>query len=66
MTNEIDKFKSKIRNTQKLKRDKLQFNIKEALLLEQEIAALQKRIDKLEVEALQRKTLTVDIVGRNF
>lgn len=66
MTNAIDKFKLKIRNTHRMKRNSVQFNLNEARELEREIKALQDRIDKLEVDALQQKTLTVDIVGRDF
>jgi len=66
MTSEIEKFKLKIRNTQKLKRTHVQFSLREAQDLDREIKALQDRIDKLEVDALQKQTLTVDIVGREF
>lgn len=66
MTNAVDKFKLKIRNTQRIKRNHVQFSLNEARELEKEIRALQERIDKLEVDALQQKTLTVDIVGRKF
>lgn len=66
MTNAVDKFKLKIRNTQRIKRNHVQFSLNEARELEKEIKALQERIDKLEVDALQQKTLTVDIVGRKF
>ena len=34
--------------------------------LEQEIAELEKRIEKLENELLQNKTMTVDIIGQDF
>jgi len=66
MTSELDKFKLKIRNTQNLKRKHVQFTVFEALQLEKEIKELQNRIDKLEVDALQSKTLSVDIIGRDF
>lgn len=66
MTSEIDKFKLKVRNTQRLKRDHVQFKLREAQALEEEIKGLQERIDKLEVAALQNQTLTVDIVGKEF
>ena len=66
MTSEIEKFKLKIRNTQKLKRTHVQFSLREAQDLDREIKALQDRIDKLEVDALQKQTLTVDIIGREF
>lgn len=66
MTSAVDKFKLKVRNTTKLKRKHVQFSLDEAQELENEIRKLQERIDKLEVDALQQKTLTVDIVGRDF
>ena len=66
MTNEIDNFRLKIRNTLSLKRRELQFGITEAQLLEAEIAALQSQIEKLELELLQTKTMSIDIVGRDF
>ena len=66
MTNAVDKFKLKIKNTARLKRNHVQFSLDEARELEREIRKLQERIDKLEVDALQKKALTVDIVGRDF
>jgi len=66
MTSEVKKFKLKVRNTQRLKRDNIQFKLREAQELEKEIDAMQKRIDELEVAALQNQTLTVDIVGKEF
>lgn len=66
MTNAVDKFKLKIKNTARLKRNHVQFSLGEARELEREIRLLQERIDKLEVDALQKQTLTVDIVGREF
>ena len=66
MTSAVDKFKLKIRNTQRIKRNHVQFSLNEARELENEIKALQERIDKLEVDALQKKSLTVDIVGKEF
>ena len=66
MTSELDKFKLKIRNTQHLKRNHVQFTLIEARQLEKEIKKLQDRIDKLEVDALQQKSLSVDIIGREF
>ena len=66
MTDEIDNFRLKIRNTISLKRRELKFGIAEAQLLDAEIAALQSHIEKLETELLQNKTMSVDIVGRDF
>ena len=66
MTTEIEKFRLKIRNTERVKRDKLQYTLKDAKLLNEEIKALEERIDKLEVEALQQQALSVHIVGREF
>lgn len=66
MTSAVDKFKLKIRNTQRIKRNHVQFSLNEARELEKEIKALQERIDKREVDALQKKSLTVDIVGKEF
>jgi len=66
MTDEIDNFRLKIRNTISLKRRELKFGIAEAQLLDEEIAALQSHIEKLETELLQNKTMSVDIVGRDF
>jgi len=66
MTTEIEKFRLKIRNTERVKRDKLQYTLKDAKLLDEEIKALEERIDKLEVEALQQQALSVHIVGREF
>ena len=66
MMNEIDNFRLKIRNTASLKRRELSFGLAEAQLLEAEIAALEERIEKLELELLQTKTMSIDIVGRDF
>lgn len=66
MTNEIDNFRLKIRNTASLKRRELSFGLAEARLLDAEIAALEERIEKLELELLQTKTMSIDIVGRDF
>ena len=66
MTSELDKFKLKIRNTQRLKRNHVQFSLNEALQLEKEIKELQDRIDKLEVDSLQNQALSVQIIGRDF
>ena len=66
MTDHIANFRLKIRNTEKLKRQALSFSVAEALALELEIAALEERIEKLENELLQNKTMTVDIIGQDF
>lgn len=66
MTNEIDNFRLKIRNTISLKRREIQFGLAEAQLLDAEIAALQSHIEKLELELLQTKTMSIDIIGRDF
>lgn len=66
MTSEIDNFRLKIRNTISLKRREIQFGLAEAQLLDTEIAALQSQIEKLELELLQTKTMSIDIVGRDF
>lgn len=66
MAEEIDNFRLKLRNTQKLKRQSLSFSTAEALALDEEITKLEKHIDKLENELLQNKTMTVDIIGQDF
>ena len=66
MTSEINNFKLKIRNTKNLKRPTLTFSIAEASALETEIVDLEERISKLETELLQDKTMSIDIVGRDF
>lgn len=66
MANEIDNFRLKIRNTSSLKRRELSFGLAEAQLLDEEIVALQSHIEKLELELLQTKTMSIDIVGRDF
>lgn len=66
MADQIENFRLKIRNTQKLKRQSLSFSVAESHALEQEIAALEERIEKLENELLQNKTMTVDIIGQDF
>ena len=63
---QIANFRLKIRNTAKLKRQSLSFSVAEAHALETEIAELEKRIEKLENELLQNKTMTVDIIGQDF
>ena len=66
MADQIDNFRLKIRNTQKLKRQSLSFSITESQALELEIAALEDKIEKLENELLQNKTMSVDIIGQDF
>ena len=66
MTDEIKNFRLKIRNTASLKRRELSFGLAEAQLLDSEVAALEARIEKLELELLQTKTMSIDIVGRDF
>ena len=66
MADEINNFRLKIRNTASLKRRELLFGLAEAQLLDTEIAALETHIEKLELELLQTKTMSIDIVGRDF
>jgi len=66
MADEIKNFRLKIRNTASLKRRELSFGLAEAQLLDTEIAALEAQIEKLELELLQTKTMSIDIVGRDF
>ena len=66
MADEIDNFRLKIRNTASLKRRELSFGLAEAQLLDAEIVALEKQIEKLELELLQTKTMSIDIIGRDF
>ncbi len=66
MTSHIDSFRLKLKNTKKMKRNSLSFATNEAVELESEIAALEKKVKKLESELLQQQTLSVDIVGREF
>lgn len=66
MASEIDNFKLKIRNTKRLKRPTLTFSVSEASDLEKEIGELEAHIEKLETELLQNKTMSIDIVGRDF
>ena len=66
MTDEINNFRLKIRNTASLKRRELSFGLAEAQLLDSEIVALETQIEKLELELLQTKTMSIDIVGRDF
>lgn len=66
MANEIDNFRLKIHNTTSLKRASLSFSIAEARALEKELAELETHIESLEQELLQNKTMSIDIVGREF
>lgn len=66
MASEIDNFRLKIRNTKRLKRPTLAFSVSEASNLEKEIVELEAHIEKLETELLQNKTMSIDIVGRDF
>lgn len=66
MASEIDNFKLKIRNTKRLKRPTLTFSISEAGDLAKEIVELEAHIEQLETELLQNKTMSIDIVGRDF
>jgi len=66
MADEINNFRLKIRNTASLKRRELSFGLAEAQLLDTEISALETHIEKLELELLQTKTMSIDIVGRDF
>ena len=66
MAEHIENFRLKLRNTKKMKRKSLSFATSEADGLGAEIAALEKKIKKLEAELLQQQTLSVDIIGREF
>jgi len=66
MAQEIDNFKTKIRNTLKLKRPTLTLSVAEARALEKEMIVLEEHIDQLEIELLQKETMSIDIVGRDF
>ncbi len=66
MTSEIDNFKLKVRNTKNLNRPTMSFSIAEARALEKEIEDLEAHIDQLETELLQNKTMSIDIIGRDF
>lgn len=66
MADEIDNFRLKIRNTASLKRRELSFGLAEAQLLDAEIVVLEAHIEKLEQELLQTKTMSIDIIGRDF
>ena len=66
MAQEIENFKTKVRNTIRLKRPTLTLSVAEGRELEKEIAKLEERIDQLEIELLQKETMSIDIVGRDF
>jgi hypothetical protein len=66
MTEEIKNFRLKLRNTERLNRPNLTFTVKEAKLLDANIKDLEKRIERLELEALQRESLSIDIIGSEF
>lgn len=66
MPEQIDNFRLKLRNTQKLKRQALSFSTTEARDLDEEIKQLEKHIEKLETELLQNETMTVVIIGQEF
>lgn len=66
MAQHIDNFRLKLKNTKKMKRKSLSFATTEADELDAEIAALEKKVKKLESELLQQQTLSVDIIGREF
>lgn len=66
MTEQIQNFRLKLRNTRKLKRQALSFSVAEAGALEQEIAELEKKVTKLKSELLQQQSLEIDIIGRDF
>ena len=66
MASEIDNFRLKIRNTRRLNRSTLTYSLTEASALEKEIEDLEEHIEKLETELLQNKTMSIDIVGRDF
>ena len=66
MPEQIDNFRLKLRNTQKLKRQALSFSTLEAQALDEEIKQLEKHIEKLDTELLQKETMTVDIIGQEF
>ena len=66
MAQHINNFRLKLKNTQKMKRSSLSFATNEAVELDAEVTALEKKVKKLEAELLQQQTLSVDIVGREF
>lgn len=66
MAQETDNFKTKVRNTIKLKRPTLTLSVAEAQELEKAITELEEHIDQLEIELLQKESMSIDIVGRDF
>lgn len=66
MAQEINNFKLKVRNTLSLKRPTLTLSITEGKALEKEISDLETHIDQLETELLQKESMSIDIVGRDF
>ena len=66
MAQEIENFKTKVRNTIHLKRPTLTLSVAEGRELEKEIAKLEAHIDQLEIELLQKESMSIDIVGRDF
>lgn len=66
MSKPIDNFRLKVRNTQKLKRTHIPFTLEEAISLDSEISKLEKEVERLRIEVLEERTLTVDIVGSEF
>ena len=66
MSRPIDNFRLKVRNTQKLKRTHIPFTLAEAISLEAEIDKLEKEVERLRIEVMEERTLTIDIVGSDF
>lgn len=66
MSKPIDSFRLKIRNTQKLKRTHIPFTLDEAIALDRQIVELEKELERLRLEVLEERTLTIDIVGSEF
>ena len=66
MDQEIDNYKPKVRNKTKLKRPTLTLSVAEGQELVKVITALEEHIDQLEIELLQKETMSIDIVGRDF
>lgn len=66
MAQATDNFKAKLRNTINLKRPTLTLSVAEGRELEKEIKELEAHIDQLEIELLQKESMSIDIVGRDF
>lgn len=66
MTDHINDFRLKVRNTQKLSRPSVTLSLQDAVQVEKAIAALEKKISELERELLKDTALTIDIVGSEF